>query len=148
MVGKTTVSSSGTSRRDVMACGFTFCWYLLSVRVPRREAPAQEIYATRTQMLSGRHAQGAVEADDLAVEHRVGDDVQRERRVLVRAAEARRVRDRGAERGLGLLRQARHQRCVEQARGDGAHPDAVLGEIARGWKREADDAALGGRVGD
>ena len=38
-------------------------------------------------MLSGSHTQGAVEADDLAVEHRVGDDVERQRRVFVRAAE-------------------------------------------------------------
>jgi hypothetical protein len=28
MVGKTTVSSNGTSRSDVMACGFTFCRHL------------------------------------------------------------------------------------------------------------------------
>ena len=43
---------------------------------------------------------------------------------------------------------AREQRGVEQARGDRHDADAVLGEVARGRERHADDAALRGRVGD
>src|SRR5689334_17747213 len=45
-----------------------------------------------------RHPQRAVEADRLAVEHRVLRDVAGEQRVLVRVAEPRRVRDGRAER--------------------------------------------------
>src|SRR4051812_3300040 len=101
MVGKTTVSSNGTSRRDGMACGFTFCSNLPlvgAIRVPppllarnrsmRRRlrfratvTVPQAGRASRNQppatsarrYLSGRHAQRAVQPDDLAVEHRVLD---------------------------------------------------------------------------
>ena len=47
-----------------------------------------------------------------------------------------------------LLGQAGQQRRVEQAGGDGDHADAGLREVARGRQRHADDAALGGRVGE
>src|SRR5882672_2461744 len=43
--------------------------------------------------LPGCHADRAVEADDLAVEHRVLDDVHGERPVFVGIAKARRVRN-------------------------------------------------------
>src|SRR5437879_7825640 len=47
--------------------------------------------------LPGRHAQRAVEPDGLAVQHRVLDDVARQRRVLARPPEARRGRDLGGQ---------------------------------------------------
>src|SRR3954470_5865338 len=62
--------------------------------------------------LPGWHAERAVEPDDLAVEHRVLDDVGGEGRVLVRAAEAARVRDLLAERGAGGLGEPGEQRRV------------------------------------
>src|SRR5216684_3660981 len=39
------------------------------------------------------------------------------------------------------------QGCIEDARGDGHHTNAVAGQIARDWQGHADDAALRGRVG-
>src|SRR4051794_27271551 len=143
MVGKTTVSSNGTSRSDVMACGFTFCSNLPLVggyRVPRS--------ARARLRLSRRHPQSAIQPDDLAVEHRVLDDVHRQRGVLVRAPEPRRERDLAAEGVAGLLGQAGEQRRVEQAGGDRADADPVAGEVAGGGQRHPHDSALGGAVGD
>ena len=68
--------------------------------------------------------------------------------VLVRAAEARRVRDRGAERLARLLWQRAQQRRLEEARRDRADADRGAREVARGRQRHGDDAALGRRVGD
>ena len=47
-----------------------------------------------------------------------------------------------------LLGQRREQLGVEQARRDGHDADALVGQVARRRQRHADDAALGGRVGD
>src|SRR4051794_6299603 len=73
--------------------------------------------------LLGRHPQRAVQANRLAVQHRILSDVARERRVLVREAEPGGERDRLAERLAVLLRERGQQRSVEQPRGDGAHAD-------------------------
>ncbi len=54
MVGKTTVSSSGTSRSDVMACGFTFCSNLPLVgdhRVAAAHERCKKISVGSTEML-------------------------------------------------------------------------------------------------
>src|SRR3954468_8956080 len=75
-----------------------------------------------------RHADGAVQADRLAVEHRVLDDLRRELRELLGAAEARREGDLLAELRPRLLGQRRQERRVEQARRDGDDADAVLRE--------------------
>src|SRR6478609_1184394 len=53
MVGKTTVSSSGTSRSDDMACGFTFCSNLPWVggyRVPAAQGRHKKISVALTQI--------------------------------------------------------------------------------------------------
>jgi hypothetical protein len=56
-------------------------------------------------VITGGHADGAVEADDLAVEHGVLGDVLDEGGAPGRPAQAAGVRGLGAERGLGLLGQ-------------------------------------------
>ena len=55
-----------------------------------------------------RHSNRAVEADRLAIEHRVLDDVARQRGILVRMSQPRRERHLLAQGILGFLRQA-HQ---------------------------------------
>src|SRR5581483_12514025 len=55
--------------------------------------------------LPRRHPNCAVESDHLAVDHRVRDDVRRERAVLLRLAEPARVRHLRAERFLRLVGQ-------------------------------------------
>src|SRR3954464_3367973 len=66
-----------------------------------------------------RHPQGAVEADRLAVEHRVGDDLADQAAVLLGAAEAGGEGDPLPKGSARLLGQRRQQRRVEEARGDG-----------------------------
>ena len=83
---------------------------------------------------------------DLAVEHRVLDDVHGQRAVLVGVAEPGRVRHLLAERLLRLLGQRAEQRRLEQAGRDGADPDELARQVAGDRQRHADDAALGRRV--
>jgi hypothetical protein len=97
--------------------------------------------------LPRRHAQRAVQADRLAVQVRVGDDVRGQLGELRRPAQARRERDRRGQRLLHGLGQLLHQRRLEQARRDRADADAVLREVARQRQRHAHEAGLAGRVG-
>src|SRR5690606_8352734 len=94
-----------------------------------------------------RQAQRAVEADGLAVQHRVVEDVAHQERVLLGAAEAAGERHRGGERGLRRLGQPAQHRRLEDAGGDRHDADAVAGELARRGQGERGDAALGGGVG-
>src|SRR5690606_20723669 len=95
-----------------------------------------------------RHAERAVEADDLAVEVRVVDDGAHERGVLLGLAQPRRVRDGGRERLARLLGQAGEHRRVEGAGRDRDHADARLRKVARGRQRHRRDTALRRGVGD
>ena len=115
---------------------------------PRRFAPGRPRDFRESDALPRRHADGAVETDGFAVEHRVLDDVDREVAVLGGVAEPGRMRHLGAEALARLLVQAHQQRRQEQAGRDGVDADLEAGEIARGRQREADDAALRGRIGD
>jgi hypothetical protein len=58
-----------------------------------------------------------------------------------------RERDGCRQRSLHRLGQLLHQRRGKQARRHGAHPDAVLRQVARHGQRHADQAALGRAVG-
>src|SRR4051812_19485060 len=141
IVGKTTVSSSGTSNSEVIACSaslsvVTNLWY---VRLARNLSLVDSTWG---------HSQRSIEPNHLAVQHGVLDDVASQGGVLIGAAEARRERNAGTERLARLLGQAGHHRRVEQARGDRAHADPGLGEVTRGGQRHADDAALGRAVGE
>src|SRR5437763_9168399 len=69
------------------------------------------------------HANRAVEADGLAVEHRVLDDVHHQRGELVRTAQPARVGHRGAQRLPELFGKGAQQRGVEDARRDSADAD-------------------------
>src|SRR5215216_7630394 len=71
-----------------------------------------------------RHPEGAVEPDRLAVQHRVLGDLAGEPRVLLGPSEPRWEGHLRAERLARLLRQPCEQGRVEQARCDGADPDA------------------------
>src|SRR5439155_4062839 len=64
-------------------------------------------------LLARRHAQRAVEADRLAVQHRVLDDVAHERRELARPAETRGKGDLRGERLALRLGEHREHRRVE-----------------------------------
>src|SRR4051794_13635898 len=78
-----------------------------------------------------RHPQGAIEADDLAVEHLVLDDVTGEAGVLLGPAEARGKWDPGAERLALLLGERCQKRSVEEPRRDRDDADAAAGQIPR-----------------
>src|SRR5438067_1121214 len=98
-------------------------------------------------LLARRHAQRAVEADRLAVQHRVLDDVAHERRELARPAETRGKGDLRGERLALRLGEHREHRRVEGPGRDGHDPDAERGEVARDGQRHADDAAFGCGIG-
>ena len=55
--------------------------------------------------------------------------------------------DAGHEVVLHLLRRTEHERRPHRAGGDGAHPDAHGGEVARHRERHAEDGCLGRAVG-
>src|SRR6478672_7811433 len=93
-----------------------------------------------------RHPQRAIQADHLAIEVGVGDDMAGQLGELFGFAQARRERDRGGQRLLHGLGQLLHQRRGEQAGRDGADADAVLRQVARHRQRHAHQAALGGAV--
>src|SRR5919106_997525 len=71
-----------------------------------------------------RHAEGAVEADRLSVEHRVLGDLAGELGELGGPAQAGRERHALPELDAGGLRQRREQRRVEEPGGDRADADA------------------------
>src|SRR4051794_25568261 len=116
MVGKTTVSSSGTSRSEVMACSASlfFATYLWEAAQTSSEQVTSQGEDLSLGDSTRRHTQSTVQADHLAVQHGVLDDVRRERGELLGAPQARREGDAAAERRLRLLGQAGHQRRVEQ----------------------------------
>src|SRR2546425_6739221 len=97
--------------------------------------------------LPGLHPDRAVEPDRLAVQHRVLDDVQGQRRKFRGTAETRREGYLLAERGADRIGQGREKRGVENAGRDRHHADPELGEVARNRERHAHNAALRGRVG-
>ncbi|MCY1538491.1 hypothetical protein D9M68_740350 [compost metagenome] len=66
---------------------------------------------------------------------------------LVRTAKARREWHAGTERIAHLLRHARHHRRLEDARGNGHHPNAVARQFAGDRQGHADHAALRGGIG-
>ena len=74
--------------------------------------------------------------------------MRRELRVLLGAAESRRIGDRPPERFPRILGERGQQRRVEQARRDRDHPDPGAGEVAGRGQRHADHAALRRRVRD
>src|SRR6185312_17274620 len=80
--------------------------------------------------LSRRHAQRAVEADDLAVEIAVADAMHHQRGELARLAEPLGERYRSAERVLRFLRQGAQHRCAENAGRNRHHADTELRELA------------------
>src|SRR5574343_1122974 len=96
---------------------------------------------------AGGHAQGAVEADDLAVEVPVADDVASQFGELGRFAQPFGEGDAGRQRGLHGLGQLVHQGGGEQAGGHGAHPDAVLRQVAGHGQGHAGHTGLGRAVG-
>lgn len=79
----------------------------VDVRTSRTATPAQRIKraVSAPTRSARRHPDRPVDADRLAVDHPVGDDVGDERRELGRIAEPLRVRDLLGERLLRLLRQ-------------------------------------------
>src|SRR5262249_54844269 len=94
----------------------------------------------------GRHADGAVQADGLAVQHDVLEDVADQRRVLARAPQARRERDLRRQRLAQRLRRHGEHRRVERPGRDGEDADAEGGQVARDRQRHADHTALRRRV--
>ena len=67
-------------------------------------------------------------------------------RVLLGAAEPRRVRHLRLQDRLGLPRQAGHHRGLHHPGSDGHHPDRLVGQVAGRGQGQRDDAALAGRV--
>src|SRR5919199_3043659 len=87
---------------------------------------------------------GRVEADDLAVEHLVLDDVPDERGKLFWTAEAPGEGHLSPERLPGRLGEAGQHRGIEDAGGDSDDAYAVVRQFSGGRQRHGRDATLGG----
>src|SRR5581483_3405798 len=98
------------------------------------------------QRLPGRHAQRAVQANRLAVQVRVLDDVAHERRVLGRPAEPRRKGDVRGERLALRFGQHREHGRVERPWRDRDHPDAERGQVAGDGQRHPHHPRLRGGI--
>src|SRR4029450_3454266 len=94
-----------------------------------------------------RKPQRAVEADHLAGDIGILDDVPRERGELIGAAEQLWKRHRGGETLLRFFRQCHQHRGVKNAWRDRVDANAELRELARRRQRQRGDAALGGGIG-
>src|SRR5579885_3199241 len=93
--------------------------------------------------LSARlHTDCAIQPDYLAIEHGVFDDVFCQGGVFGGAAQARREGYLLTEGDARRFRQARQQRGIEEAGGDGHDANAVARKLAGDGQRHADDAAL------
>src|SRR6516165_592445 len=92
--------------------------------------------------LTGGHTQGAVETDDLAVQHRVLANMLRKRGEFSRAAETWWEGHVAAQRLLHLRFHTGHHRRFEYARRDRDDTDAVRRQLAGRRQRQARDAAL------
>ncbi len=94
-----------------------------------------------------RQANGAVQADHLAIEHVVLEDVLGQLGIVLGRTQAAGKGDAGGQRVLHLLRHAKQHGRAEDAGSDGHVADAVASQVARDRQGHADHAALGGAVG-
>src|ERR1700677_2357472 len=93
------------------------------------------------------HADAAIEADRLSIEHRVLDDGFDQMSVLLGLPQSF-----GKQRLLGQgvqsrLRKTIEQRSDEQAWSDGQTAYAAIGELARDGQGHGDQSTLRGRIG-
>src|SRR3954466_5586376 len=97
IVGKTTVSSSGTSKSEVMVClaSLSVATNLSYVVERRRGWRARDLSLGDS---TWRHSKGTVESDHFPVQHRVLDDVAGQRGPFLGAAQAPRGGTAGADR--------------------------------------------------
>src|SRR5215472_11562929 len=104
------------------------------------------IAVTRRPRLLRLHADRAVQADGLTVEHRDLEHARHELREFLRPAEARGERHLRGERVLHVLGHPVHHGGVEDTRRDRHAADAEARQLARDWQRHAGHARFGGRV--
>src|ERR1700709_757964 len=83
----------------------------------------------RSTKSARRHPYCAVEADGFAVDHRIFDNVHRERAVFRGIAEPRRMRHLRAEAFARLFIQAHQERRQKQAWRDGVDANKMRGEV-------------------
>src|SRR5690554_220138 len=93
------------------------------------------------------HAQRTVEADHLAVEHAVFNNVLHQRSVFVGAAQPWRKGHAGTQAVADLFGHAGHHRGFEDARGNAHDADAGPGQFTGCRQRQAGNRALGGGIG-
>src|SRR5438874_8730107 len=86
-----------------------------------------------------RHADGAVQANDFAIEHFVFDEMLRQRGELLGPAETRRKWHLLAERLARRFWKRPQQRRIEDSGRDGHHANAVTSQVARDGQRHAHD---------
>ncbi len=96
--------------------------------------------------LLGLHANGAIEPDDFAIEHAVGEDGFDQGRVFLGPSQTLRKRHHLSQRRLHLGRHAHEHRRLENAGRDGHDADTVPREIARQRQGHAGDASLGSGI--
>src|SRR5574337_1857677 len=109
----------------------------------RRAATMTMGSVMKCSFLFGAHADGAVDANDFAVQVGVADDVAHEAGKLGRLAQARGEGHHLAQRVLHLLRHAQQHRRFHDAGGDGHDADAEAAQFAGDRQRHGHDAALG-----
>src|SRR3546814_15539814 len=125
MVGKRRIMVRRRRRGEVqigMDCGAYLALTPSAAQSPADIAEARSCYRVNLRgLLSWRHADRAVEADRLAIEHRVLDDRPHQLRIFLGPAEAARVRTLRPEAVLRGLRQADpHRRQDTAGRGGDA----------------------------
>src|SRR5438093_9801295 len=118
----------------------------LMVRVATPSATSKITSDMARSSSARRHADRPVEADRLAVHHRVLDDVRGKHREFRGTAEARRMRNRLGQALTRLGRDTREDRRVEGAGRDGVDADLAARQVARGDDGHADDACLRGSI--
>ena len=128
--------AAGSEEEEEPACGVPgYC---------RTARESQEV--NRLPESTGRHAEGAVETDDLAVEQRILDDRGDEHGVLLRPTQPRRMRHQSLQDRLRLAGEAGHHWRLHHTWRDGHHPDCFVCKVSGCAQRQTDDATFACRV--
>src|SRR5438132_1610952 len=92
------------------------------------------------------HAYPAIQANYLAVEHLVLDDVFCQGRVLIWSAQARWERHLLTQREADRFRRTRQHRRIENTGGNSHHPNAIASKVTCYGQRHTDNTTFGGGV--
>src|SRR5256885_16216928 len=93
-------------------------------------------------MLARLHSYPAIQANYLAVEHLVLDDVFCQSRVLIGTAQARWERHLLTQREAGRVRQTRGEQPMRKTRRKGQHPNVLTMKLTGAGERRTNNTTL------